>query len=91
MTSIKIKVDYSKCNIEKPEDCTECLRICEPKVFIVTYMDKKNLFDPKVWRVFPRFPKLCTYCKKCIEICPKNAIDIVISEKYQKKLAEMHS
>ena len=67
---VKIEIDYSKCT--QPEDCRRCLNVCEPAVFNLVFLDK-DYYNPKIWRVIPVFPQLCTLCNLCVENCPNNA------------------
>ncbi|MFX1337242.1 MAG: ATP-binding protein [Promethearchaeota archaeon] len=73
MNKTKIKVDYSKCTA--PEECKQCLDVCQPAVLILTFTDK-DFYDPKDWKIFPVFPGLCIGCNLCVEKCPKNAISV---------------
>jgi NADH-quinone oxidoreductase subunit I len=70
---VKIKINYSLC--AQPEECRKCLKICEPAVFNLVFLDK-DYHNPKIWRVVPVFCQLCTLCNLCVEICPDNAITL---------------
>ncbi|MCG3225377.1 MAG: 4Fe-4S binding protein [Candidatus Heimdallarchaeota archaeon] len=83
MGKIKIKIDYSICgdgNKIDPRDCTICLKVCDPAIFLlhqsIKYQKEDDPYDPKIWRVTPVYPSLCILCMKCVEQCPENAIKI---------------
>jgi len=77
----EIKIDHSKCLT--PFDCKKCLRICPQAVFEVFPVkverfketDKK---EPGSYRLQGFYRDKCTLCNKCVEICPVNAITIVL-------------
>lgn len=79
MSKIKINIDENKCT--DPQECRECLKICPPGVYILTFRDK-DYHNPKDWIIYPVFPRLCLKnknsgnCNICIEKCPNNAIII---------------
>lgn len=76
----KIKIDYSKCGDKggiDPRNCTKCLKICDPCVFLmhnVLGAEEEDPNDPQVWRITPVWPSVCMRCMKCVEICPEKAI-----------------
>lgn len=62
-----------------PRECAKCLQICEPKLFLLHQtigVKEEDSLDPKIWRVTPLYPSLCTKCMKCVEICPEKAINV---------------
>jgi len=78
----KITIDYLKCGDGvglDPRECSKCLRICEPAIFLLHEtlgVEEKNPYDPQIWRVTPLYPSLCTRCLKCVEVCPVEAINV---------------
>jgi ferredoxin len=78
----KIKIDYSKCGEDgkmDPRDCTICLKVCDPAVFMMHSaldLKYKDPNDPQRWRINPQWGSLCTRCMKCVENCPEHAITV---------------
>jgi hydrogenase-4 component H len=60
----KIAVDFDKCI-----GCAGCVNVCTPAA-ITTY-DKDQ-----ATRVMQLFWRRCTYCGRCQEVCPENAIKL---------------
>lgn len=81
MRKIKIKIDQKKCI--KPEECRACLSACPPGVFNLIFLDE-DYHEPENWIIDPVFPLLCLKiqdhesCHKCVEACPKQAIEIIL-------------
>jgi len=83
MGKIKIKIDYTICGDGSkidPRECTVCLKVCEPAIFLLhqslDFEEEDDRYDPKIWRVTPVYPSLCTLCMECVNKCPENAITI---------------
>ncbi|NHJ04266.1 MAG: 4Fe-4S dicluster domain-containing protein [Candidatus Heimdallarchaeota archaeon] len=78
----KITIDYFKCGDGvglDPRECSKCLRICEPAIFLLHEtlgVEEENPYDPQIWRITPLYPSLCTRCLKCNEVCPVEAINV---------------
>lgn len=78
----KIRIDYLICGEDgkvDPRDCTKCLKICDPAVFMMHSaldLDFKDPDDPQRWRITPQWGSLCTRCLKCVEVCPEGAITV---------------
>jgi len=78
----KISIDYSICgdgNNVDPRECGECLRVCDPALFLLHQTlnaEQKDSLDPDIWRITPLYPSLCTRCMKCVDICPEKAITV---------------
>ena len=84
MSKTKIRIDYTKCGTEggiDPRECSQCLRICDPAVFL-RHQDMKlepteeNRQDPQFWKITAVWPSVCTRCLKCVNTCPEQAIDV---------------
>ena len=84
MKKTKITIDYSKCGNATggidPRNCSICLRVCDPAVFL-RHMNLKaeepNPKDPQSWQITAVWLDLCTHCGKCVASCPENAIAIL--------------
>ena len=83
MKKNKIRIDYSKCGNATggidPRDCSVCLRICDPAIFLRhQYLEakEKNPNDPQYWQITPVWIDLCTQCGKCVKQCPQKAITV---------------
>ena len=84
MKKTKITIDYSKCGNATggidPRNCSICLRVCDPAVFL-RHMNLKaeelNPKDPQSWQVTAVWLDLCTHCGKCVASCPEKAITIL--------------
>ena len=84
MSKTKISIDYTKCGTEggiDPRDCSLCLRICDPAVFLrhqdLNLVSKEeNQEDPQFWKITPVWPSVCNRCLKCVNSCPENAITV---------------
>ena len=84
MKKTKIKIDYLKCGNATggidPRNCSICLRVCDPAVFL-RHMNLKaeelNPKDPQSWQVTAVWLDLCTHCGKCVASCPEKAITIL--------------
>jgi NAD-dependent dihydropyrimidine dehydrogenase PreA subunit len=77
----KIIIDYTKCGDGvgvDPRECTKCLKICEPALFLLheTMDVEDDPYDPQLWRITALYPSLCTKCMKCVEVCPEQAIQV---------------
>jgi len=80
---VKIKIDYTKCT--NPKECRKCVNLCPAGVFMLYFTDK-NFYTPENYIVDPVLSQLCTYCEKCIQICPEDAISLKVKKKYLKEL-----
>ena len=80
MARTKITIDYERCGDGvgvDPRECGECLRACEPAVFLLHQtlgVVEPDPFDPKAWRVTAMWTSLCDQCGRCVEVCPQKAI-----------------
>jgi ferredoxin len=80
MKKTKIKIDYTKCGDKggiDPRECRNCLKVCDPCVFLmhnVLGAKEKDPYDPQVWRITAVWPSVCTRCLKCVVACPEKAI-----------------
>jgi len=81
-TKTKIAIDYSICgdgNRTDPRECGQCLRICDPAVFLLHQTIgavEENAQDPQIWRITPLWLSLCSRCMKCVDLCPEKAITV---------------
>mgnify|MGYP005831114433 CR=1 FL=1 len=56
MSETKIKIDYYRCGDKRgidPRDCTKCLKICDPCVFLMhESLDAtpEDPYNPQSWR-----------------------------------------
>lgn len=82
MSKTRIIIDYTKCGSDggiDPRECNECLRACDPAVFLMhedLSKKEKNQFDPQNWMITGVWLSKCTRCLKCVEICPEKAIQV---------------
>ena len=85
MSKTKIRIDYTKCGTEggiDPRECSLCLRICDPAVFL-RHQDMKletkeeNRQDPQFWKITAVWPSVCTRCLICVSTCPEKAIEVL--------------
>ncbi|MHA1386964.1 MAG: 4Fe-4S binding protein [Candidatus Thorarchaeota archaeon] len=79
----KITIDYSKCGpdgVIDPRECTKCLKQCDRPVFHLHHVivDGDDPWDPSYWQVTPVYTSQCTRCMRCIEVCPVNAISVML-------------
>jgi len=78
----RITIDYLLCGDGKgidPRECTRCLKICKPAVFLLHQTlgkEEEDPDDPRSWRVTPLWISLCTKCMLCVEECPVSAIKV---------------
>ena len=81
-TRTKITIDHHLCGDGigvDPRQCGECLRACEPAVFLLHQTlgaVEIDPFDPQKWRVTAMWASLCTQCGKCVDVCPQKAIEL---------------
>jgi NAD-dependent dihydropyrimidine dehydrogenase PreA subunit len=72
-----ITIDDEKCN--DPLSCRKCLLVCPMYVFgfgTTVGQRKFEEIDPRDFFLRGvRFEK-CTGCMECVEVCPKNAIQV---------------
>jgi len=80
---VKIKIDYTKCI--QPKECRKCVNLCPGGVFMLYFTDK-DFYNPKHYIVDAVLSQLCSYCGKCVEICPENAISLKVKKKHLKEL-----
>jgi ferredoxin len=40
------------------------------------FYKESDVNDPEGWRISPVWIPLCTRCKKCVDVCPENAISV---------------
>ncbi len=78
-----INIDRERCTT--PFDCKRCLRICPSAVFNVgaTHVVRGMETDktqPGTYSLFVKYRDKCTGCNKCVEVCPVNALSLVIAE-----------
>ena len=77
-----IKIDYTKCGDKggfDPRECTTCLKVCDPCVFLmhnVIGAKEEDPNDPQVWRITPVWPSVCIRCGVCVDACPEKAITV---------------
>jgi ferredoxin len=82
MKKTKIKIDYTKCGDKggiDPRECTKCLKVCDPCVFLmhnVIGAKEKDPNDPQVWRITAVWPSVCMRCGVCVGAGPEKAITV---------------
>ena len=77
----EIRIDPTRCT--KPGRCLKCTQACSFRVFAWTWhpfhKGKDNLSEVAEQgnnRMIPMYPDLCTFCNRCVEVCPEQAITI---------------
>ncbi len=83
MGKTKIVIDYSKCGNATggidPRQCSKCLLVCDPAVFVrhmAFNVEEGDPYDPQYWQITPVWLSLCTRCGKCVKACPLKAITV---------------
>ncbi len=78
-----ITIDLEKCTV--PFLCKKCLQICPEAVFhtvrVMSKEERLKEMDPRIpgnYVVGAARKDRCTVCNKCIDICPVDAITIVM-------------
>ncbi len=79
----KIEIDHTKCTV--PFDCKKCLRTCPQAIFQVNPIkverfretDKK---EPGAYRLGVFYLDRCSACGDCVQVCPVNALKVVLPE-----------
>ena len=79
----QIAIEHTKCTV--PFDCKKCLQACPTAVFSVRAVkvekyretDKK---EPGAYVLSAPYSDKCIGCNKCIEVCPVDAITIVLPQ-----------
>jgi len=76
-----VQIDYSKCTT--PFNCKKCLQVCPQAVFSVgtTKIERFKETDktePGAYRLVPMYRHKCTACNDCVEVCPQNALKVVM-------------
>lgn len=75
---IEIGWDNKKC--KSPDECKECLDICPQGVFAMYAKGgRKPGALTKDWAIAPVWLSLCTGCEICEEICPQNALAVIVA------------
>jgi len=77
----KIEIDNNKCTV--PFLCKKCLQICPQGIFDVNPMKMLRLAEtdprePGAYRLSIIYRDKCTACNKCVDICPVDALKIII-------------
>ncbi len=72
----KVKIDKKLCG--DPIECgLKCVKSCPFKILAYCQRKKPKFGEaPEKFKVISAFNVLCNDCKKCINICPNNAIKI---------------
>jgi NAD-dependent dihydropyrimidine dehydrogenase PreA subunit len=74
---MNFRVKVKKCD---PGACGyRCLKVCPTGVFLCAPQGGFVLLRdqlPRGFKIIPRFASLCIGCRKCVEVCPENAIEI---------------
>lgn len=83
MPAPRIEIDYAKCTT--PMLCKKCLQICPTAVFEIQTLKMERLRetdprDPGAFRLDVFYRDKCLACNDCINVCPEDAIRIVLPE-----------
>ncbi|UCD09182.1 MAG: 4Fe-4S binding protein [Dehalococcoidales bacterium] len=74
---IQIEINEEKC-IQPPE-CTVCLQQCPEGVFLNYPREKRTpTKGAGDWIVVPAHMTLCTGCRICESICPREAVKVTV-------------
>lgn len=83
MGRTSITIDHTKCGNATggidPRECSVCLRVCDPAVFLrheTLGVESSDPLDPEFWQITAVWLSLCTRCGKCVEACPEKAITV---------------
>ena len=73
----EIVIDQSKC--ENPIGCLKCMFACPNRLIGLLQTEpppKGSREGPKTFTLITAFKILCSFCKLCENVCPKNAIKV---------------
>jgi ferredoxin len=78
-----VNIDHDLCTT--PFDCKRCLRICPAAVFWVNPVKmargiETDKTEPGAFALMAKYRDKCTGCKKCVEVCPVNALTLIMPE-----------
>jgi len=79
----KIEIDYSKCT--NPMLCKKCIQVCPTAVFEIQTLKMErlketDLGDPDAFKLDVFYRDRCTACNDCVNVCPVDAIKIILPE-----------
>lgn len=72
---MKIEINEQKC--KSPRECLKCLQAC-PEGVLMNYPRQGRAPGKKAenWAIAPVWLSLCTGCKVCEEVCPREAVTV---------------